>query len=224
MAVRSVRYAPYLQATVLLERFVVQDWEAVEGRGQRASSTNGLEVVVYQDQSRVQLVGDLGPEMDNLEAAITEVLNGTVSQDRNLNAFLDSEDCQSERRHIDRLCQQINECYAIKAYDAVAVLMRRVTEALIIECFIAKGIQNTIIVDGKFLMFGPLIVAAEGENTAGTWRLTPKTREALPKIKEVGDNAAHGRSYLTKKQDVDDLRYRFCQALQCLKEVAGISK
>jgi hypothetical protein len=119
------------------------------------------------------------------------------------------------RGYIERIVYQINGCYEKGWYDACAVMIRRLIETLIIECFESYQIeqriknQNT----GEFYFLSDLINKALQETS---WNLGRNTRKALPNLKTIGDQSAHSRRYIAHREDIEKLIPDFrtvCQEL-----------
>lgn len=124
------------------------------------------------------------------------------------------------RGYIERVVFQINGCYEKGWFDACAVMMRRLIETLIIECFerykIADKIKNTS--TGDFLFLRDLIEKLLQEPA---WNIGKKAKQALPKLKEIGDQSAHSRRYNAHRQDIEKIADDFrivCQELIYLAE------
>ena len=107
------------------------------------------------------------------------------------------------RGYIERVVNQINGSYENGWYDACAVLTRRLIETLIIETFekhkIAAKIQNS---QGDFFYLRDLIDATLKEQT---WNLSRNCKQALPRLKDVGDKSAHSRRFVAHRGDIDPL-------------------
>jgi len=124
-----------------------------------------------------------------------------------------------DRRYIERIVAQVNEGYTAGHYDAAAVLLRRLSESLIIECYVRLGRQSEIQTDSAFYMLDPLLAYFQAD------KQITKSRNLirhLRKIKEVGDTAAHSRSYITKQADIDDIKFDARRALNELSILAGL--
>lgn len=91
-------------------------------------------------------------------------------------------------------------------YDAAAVMIRRLLETLIIECFeahkIAKKIKEK---NGDFFYLKGLIVKLLAEN-GKSWNLSKNCRKSIPAIKKIGDQSAHSRFFTAKKPDIDKIK------------------
>ena len=124
------------------------------------------------------------------------------------------------RGYIERVVFQINGCYEKGWFDGCVVMMRRLLETLIIECFeassIAVQIKNS---HGDFLMLGDLVDKLLSETS---WNLGRDTRKALPKLKSIGDRSAHSRRFNAHREDIESLITDFriiCQELLYLAKL-----
>ena len=107
------------------------------------------------------------------------------------------------RGYIESVVNQVNGCYERGWYDSCAVMIRRLLETLIIEAFEHNGISTKIKNStGDFLYLRDLIEAALTEES---WNLTRNTKQALPKLKDVGDKSAHSRRFNAHRGDIDKL-------------------
>ncbi len=126
---------------------------------------------------------------------------------------------QGTRPHLENLVRQINGCYNAGFYDASSVLIRRLTESLIIEVFINHKLTDEIRVNGSFLMFDGLINRITNHTQIHLGRNTPAT---LEEIKNLGDTAAHDRIYITPPEDINDMKLRIRHAIKDLLAKANI--
>lgn len=98
---------------------------------------------------------------------------------------------------------QANACYEARCYDAASVMVRKLVESLVIAVYEANGraadIKNGA---GDFFMLSDLIQKILAD---AAWNLGRETKTALPKLKALGDRAAHSRRYLATKPDVDSI-------------------
>ena len=112
------------------------------------------------------------------------------------------------RGYIERVVYQINGCYEKGWFDGCAVMMRRLIETLIIECFEKYGIADRIKnpKTGDFLALGDLVDRLIYEPS---WNLGRNTKQALPRLKNIGDQSAHSRRYNAHREDIDKLSHDF---------------
>lgn len=125
------------------------------------------------------------------------------------------------RGYIERIAFQINGSYEKGWFDACAVMMRRLLETLIIECFEAQNISYKIQnpKTGDFYYLSDLIIKLLKEPS---WNLGRNTKKALPKLKNLGDQSAHSRRYIAHREDIDKNASDFrtiCQELLFLAKL-----
>lgn len=110
---------------------------------------------------------------------------------------------RNTRGYIEKIVYQINGSYENGWYDACAVMIRRLIETLIIEVFeyhkIADRIQNQ---NKDFYFLKELINSVLTEKT---WNLSRNSRQALPRLKNIGDLSAHSRRYVAHRADIDKI-------------------
>ena len=95
-------------------------------------------------------------------------------------------------------------------------------ETLIIETFehhkIASRIQNQT---GDFVYLRDLIDKTLAETS---WNLSRNTKQALPKLKDVGDKSAHSRRYVAQRGDIQPLIVDIRTVVQELTYLSGLKK
>lgn len=136
-------------------------------------------------------------------------------------AILPTEIVEGTRLYLERMTYQINGAYEAGFYDASAVICRRLMESLIIEVYISQKRQSEIQKNGVFFFLDSLIKYITSDKTVTLSRNTPKT---MLDIKQTGDNAAHDRVYITRKEDLDDLKSKYRRMISDLLSVSGIRK
>ena len=105
------------------------------------------------------------------------------------------------RGYLEKLSHQINGAYAHGWYDACAVMIRRLVETLIIEVYEAHQIQDRIKdANGDYFFLRDLVGLVIAERA---WTIGRNARKALPRIKDLGDKAAHNRRYNAHREDID---------------------
>jgi hypothetical protein len=124
------------------------------------------------------------------------------------------------RGYIERVANQVNGSYEKGWFDASAVMIRRLLETLIIEVFehhgIASKIQNA---SGDFFYLRDLIDACLKETK---WNLSRNCKQAMPKLKDVGDKSAHSRRYNAHRGDIAPLVNEIRLVVQELIYLAGL--
>lgn len=124
------------------------------------------------------------------------------------------------RTYLERMVYQINVAYDYGMYDASSVLMRRLMESLIIEIYIHEKRHQEIQSGGIFYMLDRLISHITSDSHVSLSRNAPKT---MRDVKQLGDNAAHDRTYITPQIDIDDMKSRYRRLIQELLVKAGIT-
>ncbi|MEN0036369.1 MAG: hypothetical protein AAGC78_04850 [Cellvibrio sp.] len=110
---------------------------------------------------------------------------------------------RNTRGYIEKITHQINGSYSNGWYDSCAVMIRRLIETLIIESFEHHNISNAIKgPSGDFLYLSDLITKTLTETS---WNLGRNTKQALPKLKDIGDKSAHSRRYISGRNDIDKI-------------------
>lgn len=124
------------------------------------------------------------------------------------------------RGYIERVANQINGAYENGWYDACAVMIRRVLETLIIEAYerhnLATNIKNAA---GDFFYLRDLIDKCLQEPT---WNLSRNCKQAMPKLKDIGDKSAHSRRYNAHRGDIDLLLSDIRLVVQEFVYLAGL--
>jgi hypothetical protein len=124
------------------------------------------------------------------------------------------------RGYIESVANQINGTYESGWYDCCSVMIRRLIETLIIEAFEAKGIADNIKNgSGEFFYLGELIDKTLAETS---WNLTRNTKQALPRLKDIGDKSAHSRRYIAKRGDIQPLLADIRMVIQELLFLSGL--
>ena len=125
------------------------------------------------------------------------------------------------RGYIEKVVNQINGCYEKGWFDGCAVMMRRLVETLIIECFeehkIAHKIKNPV--TGDYVYLSDLIDAMVKETT---WSLGRNTKQGLPRLKSIGDQSAHSRRFNAFREDIDKRSDDFRTVCQELLYIAKL--
>jgi hypothetical protein len=108
------------------------------------------------------------------------------------------------RGYLIAIGRQMNGCLESGWYDACAVMMRRLLETTIVEAFEAKKLDNKIKnSQGEFFQLTELIAAALSETA---WNLSRNTKQALPRLRDVGHKSAHSRRFTAQKSDIEKVQ------------------
>lgn len=113
--------------------------------------------------------------------------------------------------YLKSIAEQMCKCYDSGLYDACLVLMRKLIETLIIECFERFGIEESIKQADNYKYLSELIPAFESSNK---WTLSRNIHNSLKKIKKYGDLSAHNRRFIATKSEIGDVKFEIRQAIQ----------
>ncbi|MEP0873193.1 hypothetical protein NDA01_25865 [Trichocoleus desertorum AS-A10] len=129
---------------------------------------------------------------------------------------------ENRRPYIKDITLQVNDCYEAGCYDACLVMLRKLIESLIIECFeknsLAEEIRDG---NGHYYHLRNLIPRFTSKNKT-TWNLSRNLEQSLPTLKDVGDLSAHSRYYRAKQNDVDRFQNNIRYAIQELVDIAFV--
>jgi hypothetical protein len=125
------------------------------------------------------------------------------------------------RTYLERIVYQINGSYEYGFYDACAALSRRLMESLIIDVYVHQKRHHEIQNNGVFIPLERLIKYVTSDAQLALGRNTPKT---MTDIKQLGDTAAHDRTYITPQVDIDEIKAQYRRMIQELLEKAGVKK
>ncbi len=142
-----------------------------------------------------------------------------VKQVEVVGAVLPVNSLKGTRRYLEQLSHQINASYESGLFDGAAVLMRRLMESLLLEIYISRGRQSEIQSNGTFLMLSRLIAYVKSDGSLSLSRAFART---VDEIKQLGDTAAHDRTYLTQMIDIDDLKARYRKLIEELLVLAKV--
>ena len=129
----------------------------------------------------------------------------------NISSYL-SKNCGSKGKYLKQIAEEMIRCYDSGHYNATLVLMRKLVETLIIECFEKYGVDADI-KDGAgvFYYLSDLIPKYL---SATKWNASRNIKKSLESVKKYGDLSAHNRRFLAKKSDIDAFQFELRQALQ----------
>ncbi len=138
----------------------------------------------------------------------------------NINAVVPTVLFRNSRGYLKKVVNQANGSYSQGWFDASAVMVRRLLETLIIEAFEKHGraaeIQGP---SGDFLFLRDMI----GKTlSCSAWNLSRNTKQALPKLKDIGDKSAHSRRYNAVRHDLDSIRTDLRCVTEELLSLAGL--
>lgn len=135
------------------------------------------------------------------------------------NGFLPEAIWRGTFNYIERIAEQVNGCYEFGLYDGASVLIRKIVENLLIECYEHLKIDGQIKdSNGNYPMLNKIIAAAVDRDEL---KLGRDTKDTLREAKPLGDWSAHTRRYYAVKADLDKHQAKLRLAIQELLHVAG---
>ncbi len=179
-------------------------------------NSSRLRFKLKRDRNVSVLTGDIVQLPRSISSEIAKKFEDVLEAKPEIrdNILLDK-DFRGARGYVSALVKQVNGTYQFGFFDACAVIMRRLAEVLIIDAYNSLG-QDEKIRDatGHIVMMNGLINALKSGHTFKLSRNTPGYLETL---KTLGDTAAHSRSYITKKKDIDDFSQKFRMLIEELQ-------
>lgn len=133
--------------------------------------------------------------------------------------ILQNELIKGTKNYLEEMVREINGTYEYGFYNSSAVMIRRLMESLIIEVFIHKKLTHEIKMNNTFLVLDGLINKITNNSQIVISRNAPKTMKI---VKELGDTAAHDRTYLIKPDDIKDNKLAIRKLIQDLLSLANI--
>ena len=126
--------------------------------------------------------------------------------------LLDLTILESAPYYLKSIAKQMAQCYECNLYDATLVLMRKLVETLIIECFERFGIEDNIKDNnGNFLFLSDLIPRYLASNK---WNSSMNIGKSIKEVKKYGDLSAHNRRFQAKKSDIVSFKFELRQTIQ----------
>lgn len=114
--------------------------------------------------------------------------------------------------YIKSMAKQMLQCNECALYDSALVMMRKMAETLIIECFERYGIEDEIKDNnGNFYYLSDLIPKFTASKK---WNVSRNLEGYIKKVKKYGDLSAHNRRFLAKKSDMSDFKFELRQVVQ----------
>jgi hypothetical protein len=148
----------------------------------------------YTDRSTLNIqIGTLRPILTGILAKLEQTgLSGTL---------FPMELVIGTRPYIEKIAEQANGCYQRGWYDACAVMLRRLIETMIIECFEQHNLAAKIKDEaGDYFYLRDLISAFKRETA---WHMPRGMDKYLDALKAIGDASAHNRYYTAARNDIE---------------------
>lgn len=129
------------------------------------------------------------------------------------------------RGYIETVCRQLNGCFKSTYYDAAAVMLRRLLETLIIECYeFLKREHEIKDANGDYFILKRLVENACGEKGHLGINLGRDCKVALKEARDIGNWSAHARRYNAIARDLTNIQTGVRIAIQELIQIANLKK
>lgn len=115
------------------------------------------------------------------------------------------------RNYIEEVTRQMCCCYDKGLYDACFIMMRKLLETLIIECFERHGASDEIQDNNQFYFLSDLIPKYLNSQY---WNASINLQNHIGEIKRYGDLSAHNRKFIAKKEHIDRIKLGVEQVIQ----------
>ncbi len=139
-----------------------------------------------------------------IKSWLEPILEGAPADIDLENGYLPEAVWNSTRGYIEKIAFQVNGCFQYGFYDGASVLLRRLIETLLIECYEHEKAQSRIVdSNGNYLMLSGIITDAVDKRGLSLGR---ETKNIMRELKAIGDRAAHNRRYNTVRADLEKIR------------------
>lgn len=150
-----------------------------------------------------------------LERGMVDKIRNEVSEDVEVivtDELLPLDILETAPYYIKLTAKQMNQCFECCLYDATLVMMRKLIETLIIECFERHGLDGDIKDNnGQFFFLSDLIPKFVASDK---WNVSRNLESHIKQVKKYGDLSAHNRRFLAKKSDMNDFKFEMRQVIQ----------
>lgn len=143
-------------------------------------------------------------ERDKIKSWLASILERPLADVDLEHGYLPEAIWKNTRGYIEKIAFQVNGCFQYDFYDGASVLLRRLVETLLIECYEHEKTQSRIAdSDGNYFMLSGIIVDAIDKSGLSLGR---ETKSVLRELKAIGDRAAHNRRYNSVRADLEKVR------------------
>jgi hypothetical protein len=143
-------------------------------------------------------------EQHDLVKEEKENIEQTLQQSQKVEQYFPIELLENTRGYLNITGNQCNQSFNFGLNDACLVMLRKLIETLIIECFERHRIEATIKNHlGHYFFLSDLIDLFTKETA---WTISRNTLSSLPSIKKLGDLSAHNRRFNAKRTDLEKIQ------------------
>ncbi len=144
---------------------------------------------------------------EHIAAEVKEILELPISSE-----LIDLSLFDGTPYYLKTIAKEMIHSYDSGFYNATLVLMRKLVETLIIECFERYGIEDVIKDANENFFYLSDLIPRYLESAK--WNSSRNINSCLKIVKKYGDLSAHNRRFLAKKTDIDGFKFELRQALQ----------
>lgn len=159
---------------------------------------------------------------DTIKKWVAPILKESPPDIDQEHGYLPQELWQDTRGYVEKIAIQVNGCFQDRFYDAASVMLRRLIETLLIECYEKQNTQTKIKdSDGHYFMLSGIITDAVDKDGLSLGR---DTKKMLRELKTIGDRAAHNRRYNACRADLEKIRLDVRLVVDELIQLAEIKR
>ncbi|RXK60738.1 hypothetical protein ESA94_09755 [Lacibacter luteus] len=133
-----------------------------------------------------------------------ETIEQEVQQTKKVEEYFPIQLLDNTRGYLITTGNQCNFCFNHGLNDACLVMLRKLIETLIIECFERHRIEGKIKNQQGHYFFLSDLIDLFTQETA--WTTSRNTISSLPSIKKLGDLSAHNRRFNAKRHDLEKIQ------------------
>lgn len=184
------------------EKLFLQPYSNISSYMSKYSS--GKNAIFIKSKSGYKLTRQAQKEISNI---IGESISIIVSD-----KLFPLEILKNTQYYLEKIAFQMCACYEAGLYDASLVMMRKLLETLIIECFERYNNEDEIKDNnGYFYYLSDLIPKFINSNK---WNVSRNLSNYIKEVKKYGDLSAHNRRFIAHKSDFDKFKFELRQTVQ----------
>lgn len=181
--------------------------------------TKGKEKAFFNSKGKMTTIEFIPAVLQGMEKSLKTLWEDNTTIESN-SEIIDEQKFVGKRKYLDQLIHQINCSYACNCYDAVAVLMRRLFEVLLVLSYQNLGIDDQIkdTTGSGYVMLDSIVKNAKNNQTLKLSRI----KNEFDTFRLVGNFSAHNITYTAGKKDIDDIKLNYRVMIEELFNKAGL--
>lgn len=129
---------------------------------------------------------------------------------------------ENTRGFVEKLSKQINASYDNCIFDGCAILMRKLSEILLIQCYENHKIEAEIFdINGQCMSLDAIIKNAKNNSHL---RLTKDAKDSLDEIRSFGNYSAHKTYYNCRRKDLEPIIRKYRIMIEELFYISGLKQ